>query len=232
MKARTASVFFVFFVYVVAANVPFWIASRSMGLLLTGVFNFELVVVGMLSVFLRRLVMVTLLAIALVLDILRGISSTYLLSPLEMIRSARYLFEYVPSHLVDVVAIALCIAVICLLATLAQDNCAMRQERVYAVFALGVFLVGVGAVDVHEGRTTVLSHGDYERSTLRLTRLPGHSLLMSEVMFRRLNSRRTSRGNVPVPAASRMMMRVEDASVTSHADAIVPNVVFILVESW
>jgi hypothetical protein len=171
MKARSASIYFVFFVYVVAANVPFWIASRSMGLLLTGVFNFELVVVGMLSVFLRRSVTVTLL-----------------LSPLEMIRSARYLFEYVPSHLGDVVAIALCIAVMCLLAALAQNNCAMRRDRVYAVFALAVFLVGVGAVDMHEGRTS-LFHGDYERSTLRLTRLPGHSLLMSEVMFRRLNSR-------------------------------------------
>jgi len=98
MNVRTASVFFVVFVYAIAANVPFWLAGHSMGLLLTGVFNVELLVLGMLSVFLRRWVTVVLLAIAVALDMVRGVSSTYLLSPLEMIRSARYLFEYAPSH--------------------------------------------------------------------------------------------------------------------------------------
>ncbi len=88
MKVRAAIVFFVVTVYVVAANIPSWIASRSMGLLLNGVFNFELVVLGILSVFLRRSVTLTLLGIAMVLDVLWGISSTYLLSPSEMIRSA------------------------------------------------------------------------------------------------------------------------------------------------
>jgi hypothetical protein len=74
MNVRTASVLFVVFVYAIAANVPFWLAGHSMGLLLTGVFNVELLVLGMLSVFLRRWVTVVLLAIAVALDMVRGVS--------------------------------------------------------------------------------------------------------------------------------------------------------------
>ena len=231
MKVRAAFVFFVFFVYAVAANVPFWIASRSMGLLLTGVFNFDLAVVGMLSVFLRRSVTVTLLAIVLVLDVLRGISSTYLLSPLEMIRSARYLFEYAPTHVGDIVAVMFLIGLICFMAAHAQDNRATDRERVYVVSALAIFVVVVGTVDVHERRTS-LFHGDYERSTLRLSRLPAHELAMSEVMFWHFIHLRSAGSKTLVPAASKMMARFENASVAAHANAMAPNVVLILVESW
>ena len=231
MKARAAFVVFAFFVYVVAVNIPFWIAGRSMGLLVTGVFNFELTVLGILSVFLRRSLTIVLLAIALVLDVLWGISSTYLLSPLEMIRSARYLFEYAPSHLWDVVAVTICIGVICFLAGVVKDNLVTEQERIYFVAALAVFVVVVGSVDVHEKRTSTF-HGDYERSSLRLTRLPGHSLVMSEVMFQHLNHLRSTGGTASVPAASKAMVRFEDASVASHGRAMAPNVVLILVESW
>jgi hypothetical protein len=190
-----------------------------------------MVALGILSVFLRRSVVVALLAIALVLDVLRGISSTYLLSPLEMIRSARYVFEYAPSHLGDVVAVAICIGVVCLLAVVAKDSLATGRERVYVVSALMTFLVVVGGIDMHEGRTS-LFHGDYERSTLRLTRLPAHALVMNEVMFRHLNCLRFTGGTASVPAASKTMVRFDDASVASHKRAMVPNVVLILVESW
>jgi Sulfatase len=231
MKVRTSVVFFVVFVYVVAANIPFWIASRSMGLLLTGVFNFELVVLGILSVFLRRSVTVALLAIALVLDVLRGISSTYLLSPLEMIRSARYLFEYAPSHAGGVAVVAICIGTICLLGAVAKNSLDTSRERVYVVWALAVFLVVVGVIDVHKGRTSML-HGDYEESSLRLTRLPGHELVMSEVILQHVNQLRSTGSTASAPGASKTMVRFEDASVASHGSAMVPNVVLILVESW
>ena len=41
-------VFFVTFVYLVAANIPLWIASRSIGLLLIGMFNAEFLIIGIL----------------------------------------------------------------------------------------------------------------------------------------------------------------------------------------
>jgi hypothetical protein len=50
MKVRAA---FAIFVYIVAANIPFWVASHSIGLLLTGLFNVELVFIGILSLFVR-----------------------------------------------------------------------------------------------------------------------------------------------------------------------------------
>ena len=231
MKVRAAVVFFVVFVYAVAANIPYWIASRSMGLLLKGVFDFELVVLGILSVFLRRSVTLTLLAIAMVLDLLWGISSTYLFSPSEMIRSAPYLFEYAPSHLGYVVAVTVCIGAVCFLAALANDNLAMGRERVWVVSALAVFLVVCGTFDVG-GNRTAMFHGDYLGGALRLTRLPGHSLLMSEVSLRRLDSQCSMGRNTSVPAASKAMVQVQNASVVSLGSAMAPNVVLILVESW
>jgi hypothetical protein len=231
MKVRASVVFFVVFVYVVAANIPFWIASRSMGFLLTGVFNFELVVLGILSVFLRRSVTVALLAIALVLDVMRGISLTYLLGPLEMLRSVRYLFEYAPSHVGEVAVVAICIGAICLLGAVAKDSLARNRERLYVVCALAVFLVVVGVIDVHKGRTSMFHGEDYEESSLRLTRLPGHELVMNEVLLQHFSLRSTG-STASAPAASKMMVRFEDAAVASHGSAMVPNVVLILVESW
>jgi phosphoglycerol transferase MdoB-like AlkP superfamily enzyme len=231
MNVRTASVSFVVFVYAIAANVPFWLAGHSMGLLLTGVFNVELLVLGMLSVFLRRWVTVVLLAIAVALDMVRGVSSTYLLSPLEMIRSARYLFEYAPSHSGNVAGVVVCVGVVCLMAALAKDNRATGRERVYVVSTLAAFLVVCGSIDIHKGRTA-LFHGDSESSALRLTRLPVHSLVMTEVMLQHLNNLRSTRNDAFVPAASKMMVRFENASVAADTNAMVPNVVLILVESW
>ena len=109
-------------IYVVAANVPFWIASRSMGLLVTGLFNVEVVIIGILSVFLRRALAIGLLLAAILLDILRGINATYMLSPSEMFLSARYVFESNSIHLSDIVMIAICIAVICLAVTLTSSD--------------------------------------------------------------------------------------------------------------
>src|SRR5216683_7462857 len=96
MKTRAS---FAILVYIVAANVPLWIASQSLGLLSMGLFNVEYMVIGILAFFLRRSLTVGLLLVAILLDMLSGVSKTYMLSVSEMLRSARGLFEFAPSHL-------------------------------------------------------------------------------------------------------------------------------------
>src|SRR5580704_2677964 len=228
MKTRS---YFAIFVYVFGANIPFWIASHVMGLLLTGIFNVEFVILGMLSFVLRRAVMVALLVIAMLLDVLRGVSSTYLLSPLEMIRSARYLFEYAPSHFGAVVAVAVCIVVISLMAALAQDSHPTRREWVYAVSMLAPFVVLCGAFDLSAGHTSVFRR-DCQLGTLRLTRFPAHSIVMSELQQREFKRTHAAGARTLVPAATKTMARYERASLSTRPNAMAPNVVLILVESW
>ncbi len=121
---------FFFFVYLVAVNLPFWIASYSMGFLMKGLFNVELLAIGVLSLFVRRVVTVSLLLIAMVLDMLRGVNSTYMMSPFDMVCSARSLLEYGPSHLGHVVVVAGCMGVVCFLAVRAQGTRPVGWERV------------------------------------------------------------------------------------------------------
>jgi hypothetical protein len=218
MKCRVS---FAVLLYVVVANVPFWIASHAMGLLLGGLFNIELVVIGILSVFLRRAVTV---------DVLHGVNSTYLLSPSEMIRSARFLLEYAPAHLEGVVVVAVCIAAVCVMAVLAGEACSAGNERVYIVATLAVFAVLCWTVDLFAGRTAILRE-DRQLGAVRLTRVPTHSLVMSELRFETFHRTHVAGENVSAPAASKLIVRL-DSSDSPRTSATTPNVVLILVESW
>jgi hypothetical protein len=189
------------FLYGVAANVPFWIASRSVGLLMTGLFNVEFLIIGILSVFVRRKLTVALLLAAIILDIARGINATYMLSPSEMLRSARYLSEPKSLHLWHVVVVAICIAVICLIATLASDDRASGRERRFIVLTLAGIVLLCGVADVKTGQTTSF-RGDSLFSTHRLTRFPARSFVMSELEHERFKGSLAVGKDVPVPSAS------------------------------
>jgi phosphoglycerol transferase MdoB-like AlkP superfamily enzyme len=228
MKTRAV---FVFFVYIVAANIPCWIASHSMGLLLTGLFNIELAVVGILSVFLRRGITVGLLLVTMLLDVLRGIGVTYLLSPSAMLRSVRYLPESAPSHLWGTAAVASCIVAIFLMAAAVHESHPTGRERAYAVLGIAVFVVMCGTVDVSMGRTASFGR-DWQVDVLRLTRFPAHSLVMDELRYEEFHRMHPGGPKDSVAAASQRVVRFEAASASSRADAMLPNVVLILVESW
>src|SRR5215469_2541164 len=90
---------FVVLVYFIAANVPVWIASRSLGLSLSGIFNLEFLIIGALSVFLRRTTIVCLLLTAIALDLLNCVCKTYLFGYSDLWLSATSLFEFDPSQL-------------------------------------------------------------------------------------------------------------------------------------
>ncbi len=227
----TIRVFFVVFVYLVAANIPFWIASRSIGLLLVGFFNVEFLLVGILSGFLRRGVTVALLLCAIFLDLLRGIGETYMLSTSEMLRSVRYLFGTGPSHLWHMIVITICIAVICFLAVFTSRNEANSRERVYVVWTLlGLFLF-CGVVDVLTGQTG-LYRRDEQLGIPRLTRFPIHFLVISEWQHETFRALHRTDMSITVQSASTRLAGLDTSTVSPGVSAMLPNVVVILVESW
>ena len=142
-----------------------------MGFLMKGLFNVELLVIGVLSLIVRRVVTVSLLLIAMVLDMLRGVNSTYLMSPLDMVRNARSLLEYGPSHLVYVVVVAGCMGVVCFLAGRAQGTQPVGWERVVIASTLVVFVGVCVGVDPSTGHVS-FGRLDRQLGTLRLTRSP------------------------------------------------------------
>jgi hypothetical protein len=242
---RVRATFF-FFVYIAAVNLPFWIASYSMGFVLKGLFNVELLAIGVLSLFVRRAATVSLLLIAMLLDMLRGVNSTYLMSPFEMVRSARFLFEYAPSHVGYLVMVAACMALVCFLAVRAQESRPVGWERVLIASTLVIFLVVIVGIDTYTGHVS-FGRLDRQLGTLRLTRSPGYSLVKSQRQYEGFNHIRFAGTDASVPAASKMMVRFDGATLSLRANSQrtdsqransqemkgpVPNVVLILVESW
>jgi phosphoglycerol transferase MdoB-like AlkP superfamily enzyme len=228
MKIRAP---FLVFIYIVAANVPFWIASRSMGLLVTGLFNVEVVIIGILSVFLRRTLVIGLLLVAILLDILRGINATYMLSPSEMFLSARYIFESKSVHLSYIVVISICIALICLALSLISRGPMSVKERAFVASTLAVFALFCGVADVRAGQTKILQ-GDSQFRSYRLTRFPVHSLVMSEWTQRGIKRSIAAGTDALVPSAATRLARLDTGSAPLGTSATLPNVVLVLVESW
>jgi hypothetical protein len=218
-------------VYIIVANIPFWIACHSIGLVLKGPFNVEFVVIGILSVFLRRTLTVGLLLVAILLDILNSIATTYLLSPFDMLRSARFLFEFAPSHLWDIVLVSICIIMACLMAALASSSGIAGRERAYVAPTLAVFIILCSGVDACTGHILALRQ-DRQLGTLCLTRLGTHFLVMAGVHRQGYQGLISAGTNTFAPAASTMMASFETASQSPRTNAMLPNVVLILVESW
>jgi hypothetical protein len=228
MKTRS---YFVILVFVFAANIPFWIASHSLGLILKGPFNDEFVLIGILSLFVRRWVTVGLLLAAMLLDLMNGIASTYMLGGAELLQSSRSAFEFVPSHLWDVVLTAICIAMVCLLVAMASGSGIVGRELGYVASILAVFLVVCVSIDVSTGHILAVRQ-DRQLGTVSLTRMGTHFLAMSG-MHREWFVIPVFAGTVvSAPAASGNMTKLEAVSGMPGTNATLPNVVLILVESW
>jgi hypothetical protein len=229
MKSRS---YFAIFVYVVAANIPFWMASQSMGFLFTGLFNVEFVMIGVLSFFLRhRAVPVCLALIAILLDMVRGVNSTYMLSASEMVGSARYLFEFAPSHLWAVAMVAICTVMVCFMVALAAGGCVDGRERGCAVSVLGIFAILCVGIDVGTGHIRVL-RPDRILGSVGLTRSPARSLIWWEIRERGFREAASVARRASAMAASTQMPGFAATPASLPTNAVLPNVVLILVESW
>lgn len=228
MKTRS---YFVIFVFIVVANIPFWIASHSLGLILKGPFNDEFVLIGILSLFVRRWVTIGLLLVAILLDLMNGIASTYMLGGAELLGSSRSAFEFAPSHFWDVLVVAICIAMVCMLAAVASGKGIAGREREYVVSMLAVFLVVSVTIDASTGHILALRQ-DRQLGTFSLTRMGTHFLVMPRVHRRGFTGAVLAGKDGSAPGASATMAGFDTISGAPRTNAPLPNVVLILAESW
>jgi hypothetical protein len=225
MKTRS---YFVVLFYLFVANIPFWLASYSMGLRLKGPVSDEYVLIGILSLFVRRWIVVGLLVVAIGLDLLNGIASTYMLGIPELLGSAGSLHEFASSHVWSVAGVAICVWMACMMAALVSDIEIVGRERQYAASILGVFLLAGIAIDVATGHALALRQ-DRQLGSVSLTRMGSHFVVMAGIHRKMAPYQFTAGTNDAVVAASAKFERVSERQKMSVA---LPNVVLILVESW
>jgi hypothetical protein len=226
MKTRSS---FVLFLYCVGANLPLWIASRSLGLVVRGVFSIEFAAIGLLSLFVRRAVTVWLLLGAMVLDLLYAVCATYMLSLSDLMRSGGSVFEVVPSHLWSIAAIGLVMALICFLATSGDGRGGNVERRHGAGLVMAVLFVCLG-MDLMTGQVGLL-HPDRQLGAIRLTRSAVWSLKKFELQRWRIRAMASEGTEASVGGASKVMVGLERSALSASGRAR-PNVVLILVESW
>src|SRR5271163_2128036 len=98
--------FFVAF-YAILANIPYWTASRFLGLLPLGWFCVEYAGVGLLALFLPRIIAAALLLLLIAADLTAGVSKTYFLSPTECVANVGSLLELPHTRILGVAVVVL-----------------------------------------------------------------------------------------------------------------------------
>jgi hypothetical protein len=216
----------VVFVYIVSANVPLWAASRLFGLQLKGWFNIELAALGILALVFSRLPVRMLFLCAIVLDIVSGISWTYMLTSSDLLQSRYSVGEYVAAHAWSVTAIVFVVAAGTLVSTAVLSRLDSSRDRRTAAVMLGAFIAFCLIADIKTGQIRTF-HPDSQGGTICWTREPLR-------LIRHAHSyQKTVTNGAVVPFARASTMLIDADSIASRRQqAKQPNVVLVLVESW
>jgi len=232
--------------FAILANIPFWVASRTVGLVCTGYVCLEYAAVGLLALFIPRFVSAILLFLAIGVDLLSSASQSYYLSPFECLSNLGSVHELSTSRLhtlETVVVLALIATAIAALFPSRKIRGKFRKRAAIAFVALPfAFLLFDGAsVILKTGRVPnpfkpmtpmdAASIGYFKNP--RLSRLPSMHLVHSQVMFSRLGGH-VNAAEIDtsfIAGASADAERAAGLYATARPQAL-PNLVLIVVESW
>jgi len=216
--------------FLILPNLPLLLAAHPLNLLLHGTIDLDYLLIGLLSLFVPRLVTFFLLLAAIVLDFIHAACVTYLFSPAEFMNTMRY------GGLLSTTRIGLIVAafVAALLVCLACVACTSphlrgRQRRLASATMLVSFLL-LALADFGSARDILLHPGD-ESNAARLSRTPTLGLLYSQVIYQRYERGLRLEGMYAMPSASALALNhLEDYRASPPAQQ--PNVVLVVVESW
>jgi hypothetical protein len=143
--------------YVVLANIPYWIASRWLGLLPLGWFCIEYAVVGLLALFLPRVLTALLLLLVIVADMICGVSKTYYLAPSQCFANFGAVHDLPGSRMVAlaaVVALTMCIMAIaiCFPVKKIKGSCRAAAAACFVAFSIAVTLVDFVSIRQETGQ--------------------------------------------------------------------------------
>jgi len=233
--------FFVAF-YAILANIPYWTASRFLGLLPLGWFCVEYAGVGLLALFLPRIIAAALLLLLIAADLTAGVSKTYFLSPTECVANVGSLLELPHTRFLGVAVVVL----LTLLAAAIAACFPMKAIRGYCRRWAAACLVAFAVTAVSADYLAIVRETGHLPNPLRfqrpsdankfsrfdnlwISRYPIVRLINDQIMMEFRDSAKVSQDYVPSAAA----LAVHSPGMLSgNREIQEPNLVLVLVESW
>jgi hypothetical protein len=241
------SLFFLF--YAVLVNVPFWVASHSLGLLQKGYFDPSYALAGISALFLRRIPSAILLLFVMVVDLLASVCLTFYLSLSECWTNLLVLRGLSPAGhaaIASVILLALVSVVASSLLPASSIQGIARRRIIACLLGVIVCCLSVDLVSIAQRNRdaahfpTTGAHVDgfllgAGAQRARLTRPSEFRLLRNEIAAAR-NRRQSLQDGVqtassPVSNATSQALRY-GLITAGESDREMPNVALILLESW
>ena len=232
--------------YAIVANVPFWAAGVWLGILPIGWFCLEYAGVGLLALFIPRILAAILLLLVITADLISAVSKTYYLAPTECLASVGSLHYLSGFRLFALGAVALLTLLVTSIAAFFPVAEVCKNGRLRAAICLMTFVVLVLSADAisafrETGRipnpfgmdrpSDANKFSDFRN--LWMSRYPTIRLMRNERLFggRRnvLNAIQPDYSFVPSATA----LAIKSIGITADKRSTErPNVVLVLVESW
>jgi hypothetical protein len=136
--------------YGVVANVPFWVASHSLGLIQNGCFDLSYALAGVFALLLPRIPAAMFLLLAMFVDVISGVCLTFYISLSECLinfRVLQVLSRAGHAAIITVLGLTLLIVIASSSLPARKIRGAARRRTVASLIAMIVFFVSVDARD-------------------------------------------------------------------------------------
>ncbi len=244
--------------FLVAANVPYWIAARGFGFLPLGWFCVEYLVVGLVALFVPRFVSAILLIILILADLLCAICLTYRMPIHETLASIGFARSFATRHLL-VAFLVMLLSLLMAMATLALpiDSMPQKHRRRAAVCLIGLAILFPGfdtvSIFVATGQLPAQLNHMLRPDTVklqmtvipRLARIPLMRLVKTEINEAwAMAQEKAGRSAAEVASATAVAMAAAEILPASGNAPVIdspgagpdnrdlPNIVQVVVESW
>lgn len=213
-------------IYLILPNLPIWLFERKMALYPHGYINVECLLVGVLAVFLPRVLTFFLLIFEVCAAFVYLVCYTYQFSLSNLLASTHYLSLLPAGRRSVIFLVLLTIALLSAVAAFAiprpEGPC---RKFVAAILSLGACLFI--CLDTVDGQNPALPR-DAARSMRRITISPLAELAKRSLFFRAVEASADKSKDTAMASASAAGIRFLEQRTSTKS----PNVVLVLVESW
>lgn len=231
--------------YAVWANVPFWIGTRTLGLVVHGWFCFDYLAVGVISLLLPPFVCVALLGIVMILDLFAGICETYYIAPSQIFVSSGALWQFSPRRILviaGITSIVIAVAWSSLYITKLRGGDGWRARAATALisFSLVCLMTELVQASLHTrwlvnpmrgfNSADVLNVKHFNRT--RPARYPIRKLIVLEMLEYQTRTRERQSGFQVADSPSATAIALKAGAIPERDSDQKPDVVLIVVESW
>src|SRR5271170_4145160 len=214
------------FAFLILPNLPLLLAAHPLNLLLHGYIDLDYLLIGLLSLFVPRVVTFFLLLAAIILDFVHAACVTYLFSPAEFLNTMRYGGLLSTTRIGLIVAAFVAALLVCLacMACTSPRLSGRQRKRASATMLIPFLLLALA--DLRSARDILLHPGD-ENNSSRLSRTSTLGLLYSQAIYLRYERGLRLGGQYAMASATALALNhLHDYQASQ------PNVVLGVVESW